>query len=140
MSEQILAVLRNKLDGVAAHGGADAVTLRNALKEELQFYVLNFIYHHPEYGKWIMYGGSALRIMHGLDRMSVDLDFEVSGEVTQEFLSLLKKDVEDHFSSVYAARSDFLTVKVVTERGLLLKFGSTGIVERRCPRLKEPQR
>lgn len=37
-----------------------------------------------------MYGGSALRIIHGLDRMSVDLDFEVSHEVTEKFLKKLK--------------------------------------------------
>ena len=27
-----------------------------------------------------MYGGSALRIIHGLDRMSIDLDFEISAD------------------------------------------------------------
>ena len=75
MSEQISTILKRKLDDLSAYGGIDAETRRNALKEELQFYVLSFIYHHPEYGKWIMYGGSALRIIHGLDRMSVDFVF-----------------------------------------------------------------
>ena len=70
MSELILATLKRKLDDLAGAGGIDAETRRNTLKEELQFYVLNFIYHHPDYRKWIMYGGSALRICHGLDRMS----------------------------------------------------------------------
>ena len=32
-----------------------------------------------------MYGGSALRIIHGLDRMSVDLDFEISDTITEKF-------------------------------------------------------
>lgn len=122
MSEQIIAILRKKLDDLASHGGMDAETLRNALKEELQFYVLNFIYHHPEYNKWIMYGGSALRIIHGLDRMSVDLDFEVSDKVTKSFLDGLKKEIEDYFSRTYSAHSGFLIAKIVTERGLLLKF------------------
>ena len=75
MSEHIIAILKRKLDDLAPHGEMDAETLRNVFKEELQFYVLNFIYHHPQYNKWVMYGGSALRIIHGLDRMSVDLDF-----------------------------------------------------------------
>ena len=74
MSEIILANLRNKLNEVSNGLPVDVETERNVLKEELQFYVLNFIYHHAEYGRWIMYGGSALRICHGLDRMSVDLD------------------------------------------------------------------
>lgn len=122
MSEQITAVLKRKLDDLSTYEGLDAQTRRNALKEELQFYVLNFIYHHSEYSNWIMYGGSALRIIHGLDRMSVDLDFEVSHTVTEKFLEKLKKEVEDYFANTYGANADFLTIKIATGRGLLLKF------------------
>ena len=124
MSEQIIAVLKRKLDDLALHGPMDAETLRNALKEELQFYVLNFIYHHPEYNKWVMYGGSALRIIHGLDRMSVDLDFEVSDKITNTFLKELREEVEGHFSHTYKIQPGFLTVKVVAGRGLLIKFNA----------------
>ena len=122
MSEQILTTLKRKLDDLAAYGELDAETRRNALKEELQFYALNFIYHHPEYSKWIMYGGSALRIIHGLDRMSVDLDFEVSHAVTEKFLGELKSEIEEHFKNTYGVGIDFLTIKVTTGRGMLLKF------------------
>ena len=122
MNEQILAVLERKLDDIAVYGNIDAETRRNILKEELQFYVLNFIYHHPEYATWIMYGGSALRIIHELDRMSIDLDFEVTHEITEKFLDILKEEVERHFSGTYGIDSNFLTVKIMTGRGLLLKF------------------
>ena len=122
MSEQILATLKRKLDDLAAYGELDAETRRNALKEELQFYALNFIYHHPEYSKWIMYGGSALRIIHGLDRMSVDLDFEVSHAITEKFLEKLKSEIKEHFKNTYGVGTDFLTIKITTGRGLLLKF------------------
>ena len=122
MSEQISTILKHKLDDLAAYGSLDAETRRNALKEELQFYVLNFVYHHPEYNAWIMYGGSSLRIIHGLDRMSVDLDFEISHAIIEKFLEELKKDVEDHFTNTYGAGADFLTVKITTGRGLILKF------------------
>lgn len=122
MSEQILTALKNKLDELSSYGELDVETRRNFLKEELQFYVLNFIYHHPEYSKWIMYGGSALRIVHGLDRMSVDLDFEVPYEITGKFLNKLKREIRDYFKNTYGAKSDFLTIKIVTNRGLLLKF------------------
>src|SRR5438105_3161326 len=108
MSEQILAILKRKLDDLASQGTADPETLRNALKEELQFYVLNFIYHHPEYNQWVMYGGSALRIIYGLDRMSVDLDFEVSHEINKKFLAELKEEIEEHFSHTYSTGSGFL--------------------------------
>ncbi len=122
MSEQIITTLKRKLDDLAAYGELDAETRRNALKEELQFYALNFIYHHPEYNKWIMYGGSALRIVHGLDRMSVDLDFEVSHAITEKFLEELKSEIEEHFKNTYGVGADFLTIKITIGRGLLLKF------------------
>lgn len=122
MSEQITAILKRKLDDLASYGGLDAETLRNALKEELQYYVLNFIYHHRKYNNWIMYGGSALRIIHGLDRMSVDLDFEVSRAVSENFLEDLKAETEEHFAKTYGADNNFLAIKIVNGRGLLLKF------------------
>ena len=122
MSEQILATLKRKLNDLSAYGEVDAETKRNALKEELQFYVINFVYHHPEYGKWIMYGGSALRIIHELDRMSVDLDFEVFHAITEKFLEELKREIEKHFVSAYGTEPEFLFIKIITGRGLLLKF------------------
>lgn len=122
MSEQITAILKRKLEDLTTYGGLDAETRRNALKGELQYYVLNFICHHTEYKSWIMYGGSALRIIHGLDRMLVDLDFEISHAVTEEFLEELKKEIEKHFLNTYGAGTDFMTAKITTGRGLLLKF------------------
>lgn len=122
MSENITAILKGKLEDLAMYGGIDAETRRNSLKEELQYYVLNFIYHHPDYSSWIMYGGSALRIIHKLDRMSVDLDFEVPRAVTEKFLKELKKEIENHFLAIYGAGTDFLTAKITAGRGLLLKF------------------
>lgn len=132
MSEQIIAVLKRTLDDFP-RGEMDAETLRNVLKETLQFYVLNFIYHHPEYSKWIMYGGSALRIIHKLDRMSVDLDFEVSETVTKDFLDKLKKEIEAHFSRTYSAHPGFLAVKIITGRGLLLKFNVGAVLNLNHP-------
>ena len=122
MSERLTSILKRKLEDLANYGGLDAETRRNALKEELQYYVLNFIYHHPEYNGWIMYGGSALRIIHGLDRMSVDLDFEVTHEVTEKFFEELKKEVDEHFANTYGTNADFLSIKTTKGRGLLLKF------------------
>lgn len=122
MSKQILTILKKKLDDLSAYGELDAETRRNALKEELQFYILNFIYHHPKYSTWIMYGGSALRIIHGLDRMSVDLDFEVSHDITKKILAELKNELESYFENTYNADANFLTIKITTGRGLLLKF------------------
>ncbi len=122
MSNQLLTILKSKLESLSAYGNVDPETLRNALKEELQFYVLNFIYHHKEYSQWVMYGGSALRIIHDLDRMSVDLDFEVSHKVDEDFLKGLKAEFEKYFADTFGADPDFLTVGITNGRGLVLKF------------------
>ncbi|MFH0774326.1 MAG: nucleotidyl transferase AbiEii/AbiGii toxin family protein [bacterium] len=119
MNNQILIALKRKLDDIS--GKVDVERQRNVLKEELQFYVLNFIYHHPDYSNWTMYGGSALRICHGLDRMSVDLDFEVAHPISDAFLNELKEEIEAHFLSTYGTDSKLLTIKV-DNRGLRLNF------------------
>lgn len=122
MDNQILLKLKSKLEELSSYGEVKVETQRNALKEELQFYVLNCIYHHKEYSKWIMYGGSALRICHKLNRMSVDLDFEVPHSITENFLEELKKEIELYFTDNYGVEVDFLSVKITKGRGLLLKF------------------
>ena len=122
MNDQIMLTLKSKLDNLAPYGGCEVETQRNVLKEELQFYVLNYIYHHPEYSSWTMYGGSALRICHGLDRMSIDLDFEVTHTVSEAFLNELKDEIELHFKNTYGFGPELLTVKITTDRGLLLRF------------------
>jgi predicted nucleotidyltransferase component of viral defense system len=122
MNKQIILMLKNKINELSGNGLSDAEILRNAAKEEIQYYVLNFIYHHPKYSQWIMYGGSALRICHGLNRMSVDLDFEIDGSCTQDFLEDIKKEIEHHFSETYRLGTSQLSIKIVNGRGLLLRF------------------
>src|SRR3989338_2829281 len=57
--------------------GQDLNTLykRNLLKEILQNYALNFIYN-SRYNKLIFTGGTCLRKVYGLNRLSEDLDFD----------------------------------------------------------------
>ncbi|MFH1287235.1 MAG: nucleotidyl transferase AbiEii/AbiGii toxin family protein [bacterium] len=122
MNNQILITLKRKLDDISAYGNVDVETQRNILKEELQFYVLNFIYHHPDYSNWTMYGGSALRICHGLDRMLVDLDFEVAQSISNAFLCKLKEEIETHFKNTFGSGPELLTISITNGRGLLLRF------------------
>lgn len=122
MSNQILAVLEKKREEISAAGKINAEAQRNVFKEELQFYALNFIYHHPEYSDWVMYGGSALRICYDLNRMSVDLDFEVGNKITNDFLDKLKKEITAYFIKTYGVDSNFLAIGTTNNRGLTLKF------------------
>lgn len=122
-------MLKEKIEDTISRSTTDAETLRNVLKEELQYYILNFIYHHPEYSNWIMYGGSALRICHNLDRMSVDLDFEIDHKINDTFLDELKKEIENYFKNTYNLDSEVLTIKTTTDRGLRLCFQIGDLVE-----------
>ncbi len=97
----------------------NALVQRNIIKEELHYYVLNFIYNHPEYSKWTMYGGSVLRICHNLDRMSVDLDFEIE-ELPN--LKKIKEELLKHFEQEYNVNSSILEITIRKNRGVKLKF------------------
>lgn len=122
MNNQIILKLKKKIEEINSSGSLDIKTQRNVLKEELQYYILDFIYHHEDYSNWIMYGGSALRICHKLDRMSVDLDFEIIESCTDAFLENLKTEIESYFTKTYDMMPEFFTIKVVGNRGLRLNF------------------
>lgn len=123
MENQITLTIKNILKEISPLSqGVSIEVKRNVVKEVLQYYILNFIYHHPKYNNWIMYGGSALRICHDLDRMSVDLDFEVQHAITNDFLNTLKEELLSHFENMYTVDNTVLTIGITNNRGLTLKF------------------
>lgn len=67
--------------------------LINALKEVFQEIALLGLYQGGFFEKAAFYGGTALRILHGLPRFSEDLDFTLL-EKNDEF------DIEQYFSSI----------------------------------------
>jgi predicted nucleotidyltransferase component of viral defense system len=68
---------------LAKYNPRSAEDFKNALKEILQEIILLGLDRNDFFEKAAFYGGTALRIMHGLDRFSEDLDF-----------TLLKPDAE----------------------------------------------
>jgi hypothetical protein len=118
MEDILTTKLKQKIKEIKEEA-PNALIQRNVIKEELHYYVLNFIYNHPEYSKWIMYGGSVLRICHNLERMSVDLDFEI-----EELPSLkkIKGELLKHFKQEYNVDSSLLEITIRKNRGLKLKF------------------
>jgi len=83
---------QKKLEGISSQ------TLRVLLKERLQGYILGFIYNHKEYGKLVFYGGTCLRKLYGLNRLSEDLDFENETAIKVESA---EKDLKDFFKNKY---------------------------------------
>lgn len=72
--------LTMELRSVLATKGPDisAEFKRLILKEYIHSYVLSFIYGNAKYSKLVFYGGTCLRYVYGLDRLSEDLDFNIN--------------------------------------------------------------
>lgn len=74
--------------------------IKNALKEYLQFPVLAWIYNQEKYQNFIFMGGSALRIIHGLPRLSENLGFNLK---LKDYKSLditkLGEELKDYFKN-----------------------------------------
>lgn len=116
--------LVKKLQRISAElktaGKTDNVII-NALKQELQYFILDFIYNHPHYSHLIMYGGSLLRIVYNLPRMSEDLDFQTNENIDLETLRLA---LIKHFQDKYNLQIE-VTVKPRQYQGthfLFIKF------------------
>ncbi|MFH0820814.1 MAG: nucleotidyl transferase AbiEii/AbiGii toxin family protein [Candidatus Peregrinibacteria bacterium] len=78
--------------------GRSGMVIINALKENLQYPVLDFIYNNSSYANLVMYGGTLLRIGYGLPRMSEDLDFQTDKQFDFE---KFKNDLVAHFKKNY---------------------------------------
>lgn len=72
----------------------DNVHQRIFLKEILQSYILAYLYNHKEYRFLNLYGGTCLRVIYGLDRMSEDIDLDNTNNVT---LDTLESDLVKSF-------------------------------------------
>lgn len=98
MSESTLEKKLQRIsDELQVSGKTDKIVI-NALKQELQYAILDFVYNHPEYSRLVMYGGTLLRIVYNLPRMSEDLDFQTSENVNLEHL---KQELTTHFTRTY---------------------------------------
>lgn len=73
-------MILDELKRVAA-GGKSAGAGRTAIriKDRLQDYILNFVYNHKTYKQLIFTGGTCLRKVYGLPRLSEDVDFDFTG-------------------------------------------------------------
>lgn len=94
--------------------------IKNAIKEYLQFPVLNFIYSQEEYQDFTFIGGSALRIVYNLPRLSEDLDFNLTPEAYEKLdLELLGERLEKYFQDKFLIKISF---RVQGKQRLYLKF------------------
>lgn len=94
--------------------------IKNALKEYLQFPVLAYLYSQKKYQNFIFMGGSALRIIHGLPRLSEDLDFNLSkADYNKLDLKVLGEEIKKYFQDQFLMTIDY---RVQGKIRLYLKF------------------
>lgn len=71
---------------------------RNVVKEHLQDEILSFIYNNSAYNGLIFTGGTCLRKVYGLNRLSEDLDFDFSSDISFD-IKVFAKDVGKYLSA-----------------------------------------
>lgn len=101
---------------------------RNMVREYLQYKILDFIFSNPDGQKLRFIGGTALRIVHGLNRFSEDLDFDTTGITFEAFKQLslaIQKGLENEgyevdisFSGKTAFRCNIRIPKWLYQQGL----------------------
>lgn len=88
----------------------------NIVKEELQNHILYALYSNPKTSEMIFYGGTSLRKIYGLNRLSEDLDFEIEKELPA---STIEEVILNYFKSialgkVYSLKQENNVVQRVT--------------------------
>src|SRR3989344_1768807 len=76
-------------------GQKNPLFTRTLLKEELQNCVLNYLYNSKKYKMLIFTGGTCLRKVYGLPRLSEDLDFNYLGKLS---ITNFSKKLKDYFA------------------------------------------
>ncbi len=99
--------------------GSDGLYIRSKIKEYLQILLLEYIYSSSENkSKFVFTGGTCLRHVYGLERLSEDLDFDLLEEVDVEKIS---RDIEKYFTSKLHYKDLKISIKQ-KGRQILLKF------------------
>lgn len=118
MANMIINELKEIIREQTQKGFSDAY-IRNALKEYLQVYVLNYLYTTDQYKQSLIFtGGTCLRHCFNLNRLSEDIDFDQLSPVD---IKQLANDLLGYFSKKYLYSDLKVSIK---QRGrqLLLKF------------------
>jgi predicted nucleotidyltransferase component of viral defense system len=91
---------------------------KNLIKEYLQSYILNYLYNEPKYQDLIFTGGTCLRKIYKLNRLSEDLDFDIKSEIDTQ---ILRTEFLNYFNTKLLFKD--LTVSIRQQgKQLLFKF------------------
>lgn len=125
---------------IAANPALDPLVVRTKLKEALQGYVLEFVYNHPTYRTFLFTGGTCLRLLYGLPRMSEDLDFDVEGTIdAQAFANDVQAYIQRslHYNNMQTkvtgnGMSVFFKFPILKQMGLVHDSSDSPMLFLRC--------
>ncbi len=104
-------ILQNKVQTIIdSNQDKNPLLVRNLIKEELQNYVLHFTFAKNRYANLIFTGGTCLRKLYGLNRLSEDLDFDFNDSFkiesfAQEVVTYFKQIIQYDKVSVSIANN-----------------------------------
>ena len=97
---------------------------RNLIKEKIQDYVLNFVYNDKDYKNLIFTGGTCLRKLYNLPRLSEDLDFNYQFGFD---IGKFGKKIKKYFQEL--KKYDLKEIKLANnQRTLFLKFSANELL------------
>lgn len=91
---------------------------RNLIKEKLQDIILNFVYNSKKFNKLIFTGGTCLRKLYNLPRLSEDLDFDFTSNFEIE-------DFKTEIEKYLVSKERFNNIELKTannKRTIFIKF------------------
>lgn len=94
--------------------------LRNLLKEQLQYYTLDFVYSSDWGKRFLLKGGTCLRFCFDLPRLSEDLDFDIQNYAAFN-LKVFCQDLENYFAKTLQVKR-FNLKTAGSEKQLFLQF------------------
>lgn len=86
------------------------MTKRLLIKDHLITYILDYIYHHPQYRKLVFYGGTCAEIVYGLPRLSEDIDLENSAGIA---IDQFGKDLKNYLQN----QLNLIDIDVYVQKG-----------------------
>ncbi len=99
--------------------GSNGLYIRSKIKEYLQILLLEYIYSSSKYkSNFVFTGGTCLRHVYGLERLSEDLDFDLLKEIDVEEIA---EDIKKHFISKLHYKDLNISIKQKGKQ-ILLKF------------------
>jgi len=141
-------MIEERLASIMAQSGRslNPLFLRTRLKEPLQDEVLAFVYNHPQYRSYLFTGGTCLRKLYGLPRLSEDLDFDVPGQPdVASFVADLREYVSEtlqyrHMTTRVSGTGISVTLvfPVLRQLGLVHSSADTPNLLLRCDIAAEP--